>query len=479
MLENTPIYSALKNYSRQAILRLHMPGHAGKDISLKKSKFNALFPFDVTEVPGMDNLHLPNGIIKQSQKLMAHAYGAAESFYLVNGATSGIQALFLAVGGEGKKVLLPRNAHCSFYSGMVLSGTIPVYIPVQVEPELGIALGVIAEDVRDTMQKNADIEAVFLTSPSYYGTTIDIYTIAGIVHDKEKKLLIDEAHGAHFPFSKVFPQSALSSNADAVVNSLHKTLPVLNQGAVLHVASSLAGDDRIRRAVNLLTTTSPSYPIMASMELARYYMEINGDWLLDRAYHLSLQYRKKINQIPGLIAYERELITIPGVVALDPLKLLVSVRGTNLNGYEFAQLLRENYRIQVELADNNFILAMFSLFHEADTWENFYQAVKAVAGNYSASGKQILKTCAAPLPKVMVSPRQAYIAPLRRVALKDAINQIAGEMITAYPPGIPCILPGEVISHEIIEYLMYLKQSGASIQGPQDITMQYVNIIDN
>ncbi len=475
-MPKTPIYSALKAYAGEDFLRLHMPGHAGK--GMEQQELSAAAAWDVTEIPGLDDLHLPGGIIRQSQELLARAFAAGYSYFLVNGATEGIHALFLALGREGKEILLPRNAHRSFYGGMVLSGAVPVYIPVQTEAQLGIALAVTAEDIETLLQRHPEAQTVFLASPSYYGTTCDVAAIAAVTRDLGKNLLVDEAHGSHFSFSDLYPQPALRSGADAVVNGLHKTLPVLNQGAALHLSAGWADNSRIRQTVSLLATTSPSYPVMASIELARQFMEENGASLLERAYEFSRCCSCRINRITGLKTCEQELRKVAGVAQLDPLKILVSVQGTALSGYQFASRLRDKYRIQVELADSNIILAMFSIFHEAQDWTRFYQALQDIAVSYPGPGGQPVKVELPPPPHMLLSPRQAFMAPCRRVPLRDGVNKTAGEMIAAYPPGIPCILPGELISREMIDYLVYLVRSGARIQGPEDAALRYINIID-
>lgn len=476
MLQSTPIYSAIKAYAGEDFLRLHMPGHVGKGIY--QPELSAVASLDVTEIPGLDDLHLPLGIIQQSQELLARAFAAGDSFFLVNGATEGIHALFLALGYEGRKVLIPRNAHRSFFGGMVLAGTMPVYIPVQTEPELGLALAVTAGDIDSLLKQNPEAEAVFLTSPSYYGTTSDIAGIAAITRAAGKSLLVDEAHGAHFSFNKLYPRPALQGGADAVVNGLHKTLPVLNQGAALHLASGWSKKNQVNKVISLLATTSPSYPIMASIELARHFMEENGESLLGRAYELSSLYRFKINGIRGLRTCEQDMQRVNGVAQLDPLKVLISVQGTALTGYHFASLLRERYQVQVELEDSNVILAMFSVFHEERDWDRFYRALRDIAAAYPGQGRLPVKVEHAPLPHMALPPREAFVAPCRRVPLKDAVNQIAGEMVAAYPPGIPCLLPGELIDREILEYLVYLSRCGARIQGPEDATLQSMGIID-
>lgn len=472
---STPIYTALQQYAGKDFLRLHMPGHVGKGI--KQHELCRLAVLDLTEIPGLDDLHLPTGVIKESQELLARAFGAVKSYFLVNGATSGIHTLFLALNQEGSKVLLPRNAHRSFYGGLVLSGATPVYIPVQVEAELGIALTVTAEDVNRLLILNPEVNNVFISSPSYYGTGSDIEAIASITISHNKLLLVDEAHGAHFTFSRHYPQTALESGADGVINGLHKTLPVLNQGASLHLSARLAGDSRIVKSLSLLTTTSPSYPILASIELARQFMEKNGESILEKSYQLSQEYRQKINAITGLNCCEQELQAVTGVTVLDPLKMLVSVRGSSLDGYQFAALLRERYGIQVELEGTNFILAMFSLFHDRNDWEKFYQALQVIAATYPGRRKTWPKVKMPPMPSRMLTPRQAFMALSHQVPIKDALNRVAAELITVYPPGIPCILPGELIDQEMMDYIIYLRKSGARLQGPQDPSLQYINVI--
>ncbi len=475
MPELTPIYTALQEYAIKDYLRLHMPGHIGKGI--KQEELRHLTALDLTEIPGLDDLHLPTGIIKESQELLAQAFGAAKSYFLVNGATSGIHTLFLALNQEGNKVLLPRNAHRSFYGGLVLSGATPVYIPVQIESQLGIALAVTAEDINRLLYLNPDVNNVFICSPSYYGTGCDIAAIATTTSSYNKLLLVDEAHGAHFAFSPFYPKTALESGADGVVNGLHKTWPVVNQGACLHLSASLAGNLRIAKTLSLLTTTSPSYPILASIELARQFMEESGESLLQESYQFSTEYRQKINAITGFSCCEQELQAVTGVMGLDPLKIMVSVRASALNGYQLAALLRERYGIQVELKDHNFILAMFSIFHDRNDWEKFYRALQAIAATYPGRGKVGPKVELPPIPTMLLTPRQTFIASYQQVPVKDALNRVVAEMIAVYPPGIPCILPGELINQEMLDYIIYLGKSGIRIQGPQDPSLQYINVI--
>jgi len=492
---STPIYTALKKFMEAKGLRLHMPGHIGGK-SIPSPELHAWAGLDFTEIPGLDDLHLPQGIIAQAQDLLARACGARQSFFLLNGATSGIHALIMSCG-EKKRILIPRNAHRSFFGGMVLSGAIPTYIPCELEPELGIAAAIRAEEIEDLLHIHNDVGAVFITSPSYYGTCCDIASIAAVLQRWGKVLMVDEAHGSHFPFHTLYPTPALQDGAAAVVNGLHKTWPVLTQGACLHLGASFTnkmspGDSpldlfcpeeseyysRLAAAYHLLTTTSPSYPLMASIDLARDFMEREGHSYLERALQLSREYKLRLEGIRGIRCYGDELTSLPGVKAVDPLKVLIGVQGLTLTGYQLGKMLREEYNIQVEMTDQNLILAMFSFLHEREDWERFYQAIENIAGRYLAVGRPKEQVYEMPPWQMILSPRQAFYAAKRKVRLAECRGQVAGEMVAAYPPGIPCLLPGEKITEEIWDYLYYLQKSGAHIQGPEEADLEHIYIID-
>lgn len=477
MANRTPIYSALIKYAKKDYIRLHMPGHIGQADNLVK-ELQQVAVIDVTEVPGIDDLHLPVSHILEAEKLLAEAFKADKSMFLVNGATSGIQALFLALGEEGKKVLIPRNAHRSFYGGLVLSGLMPEYLPCEIEPDTGIALSVAPQTAASAIKEKEDIIGIFLTSPSFYGTTLKIKEIAAVCKENNLPLFIDEAHGSHFPFHEAYPVPALWQGADAVVNGLHKTWPVLNQGAALHIASSYENEKQLRAALSLVTTTSPSFPILASMDLARALMQQEGRSLLDQALGLSNEYKKKINEVKGLKVLAEELKYIDGVAEIDPLKVLISVKGLSINGYEVASILHKNYNIQIELSEESVILAMFSMFHTRDDWEKFYRALADIAVKYRADVPKGSKGIVPPRPTVIFSPRQAYFSKKRTVPLEESAGLVSGEMVAAYPPGIPCILPGELITKEVIEYLEFLRTSHIRIQGPKDKELVYIDIIE-
>ncbi|HZK43105.1 MAG TPA: aminotransferase class I/II-fold pyridoxal phosphate-dependent enzyme [Syntrophomonadaceae bacterium] len=472
----TPIYTALLAYVEENNIRLHMPGHIGNPNNIVE-ELQMVAKIDITEVPGIDDLHSPAGAIKEAEILLAEAYKANSSMILVNGASSGIHAILLAVAEAGKKVLIPRNAHRSFYGGLVLSGLWPDYLPSEVEANTGIILSVTPDTVKAAIKQRDDIKGVFVTSPSYYGTTLEIQQMAAECHKHDIPLFIDEAHGSHFAFHESYPAPALWQGADAVVNGLHKTLPVLNQGACLHMASRM-DENRVKAAMSLITTTSPSFPLLASIDLARALMQKSGQNLLENALHLSNECKNNISTIKGVRILSEELKDINGVFEIDPLKILVNVNDLSINGYEVASILHREYNIQIELQEESVILAMFSMFHELKDWEHFYYALEQIALRYNKGRPKMNRGVIPPLPSVVISPRQAYFSEKRMVKLEESLGLIAGEVVAAYPPGIPCLLPGELITGEIIDYLLYLRSNNIRIQGPRDQKLLTIDIIE-
>lgn len=476
MNNKTPIYSALCKYAEENNLRLHMPGHAGG--RSMPVELQVLAQLDVTEIPGLDDLHLPQGVIEESRRLLAQAFSAEESFFLVNGASSGIHALIMSTAGEGERILLPRNAHRSFYGGLVLSGAVPVYMPCTIAPELGVVLTLESHEVENALSSHPEAAAVFVTNPSYYGSCSDLPAMIEAASRWGKDVMVDEAHGGHFPFHAAYPASALQQGAAAAVNGLHKNWPVLNQGACLSIHKKFKQREKLRQAVSLLTTTSPSYPILASIETARCFMEEEAGAFLEQALNFSREYKAKINTVKGLRCYDDELLNNSGgTAAFDPLKLLISTRELSLNGVQFAALLRDHYQVQVELAHNDLILAMFSLLHQRSDWERFYLAVKQIAAQHPGLGKTAAKCELPPSGLVRLSPRQAFKAETCSIPLEASRGMIAGEMIAAYPPGIPCLLPGEEISGEVLDYLICLRTDQIPVHGPADQLLKTIQVI--
>jgi len=477
--KSTPIYTAVHKYANDVDLRLHMPGHVGGR-GITDYAFQQIADIDVTEVPGTGDLHVPEGAIEEARILLAKAFGSGESLFLVNGASSGIHTLFMSLTGTRKKVLVPRNAHRSFYAGMVLSGVEPVYVSCQTCSEYGLAMSIRSSEVAELLAVNPDIATVFITSPNYYGVTCDVAEICQKVKGRKETIsvFVDEAHGGHFPFHDKYPRSALISGADAVVNGLHKTLPVFNQGACLHVQDQQRFWQEIFPAWSMLTTSSPSYPILASIDLARSLMMTRGHSILEKALELSNEYKHKFNEIKGLSVFtEEELSNISGAAQIDPLKILMSVRGTSITGDQMAKILRQEYAIQVEMAGPGYILAMMSMFHRAEDWKLLYEALKEIAAKYPGQMGKKGDIPVPPEPQLRLTPRAAFFSSSIEVDFTSCRGKISAEVIAPYPPGIACVLPGEIISDDMYEYLKYLKKQKIPLYGPGDSSLNRVKII--
>lgn len=480
MLEGrAPIYEALVRYRQERNVLLHMPGHAG-GCGFWSKEFKDIGSLDFTEIPGLDDLHEPTGCIKEARELLASAFGAEESFFLVNGATSGIQALFLATCEEGKPVLVPRNGHRSFLAGLVLSGAVPVYYQSEVMEPWGIEVGPRIQEIARLLENHPDASGVFVVAPTFYGTVTDVGLIVQIAGTYDKMVLVDEAHGAHFRFHPKLPAPALSLGCAAAVHGMHKVLPALTQGAALHLGAGYTRRRELRQAFDYLTTTSPSYPLLASLDLARLFMEQQGQDALERALGWAEKYRAAIRSIPGMDCPGEEFLSVPGVKAYDGLKVLVVIDRFPLTGYQLEEILRERFRIQVEMAGRDYILAMFSMFHDEDDWRHLYKALVSISANYRMDGKgERPRVPVPPVSQAVLTPRQAFFARKRKVKLSELVGEVAAEMVAGYPPGIPCLVPGEQVTPEAYDYLVFLKNSGARIQGPEDPELNCLYVVDD
>ena len=474
---NIPIYDALRAYYQEKNVLLHMPGHKG-GAGFTLPEFRAVGAMDFTEVPGLDDLHDAQGVLWEAQKLAAEAWGAEKSLFLVNGATSGIHSLLLAIG-EGSQVLLPRNAHRSFLGGLILSGGRPEFVECEMDPTLGVAISVRPEKIRAKLQSCGAIKGAFLVSPTYYGTVNEMRCIAEMLDERGIPLMVDEAHGAHLVFHPDYPDSALQEGAQAVVHGLHKTMPVLTQTGILHLAAGFPWKDKVQVGYDLLTSTSPSYPLMASIDIGRAMMQEHGRELLEQAKVRAEWCRQKINLIPGFHSRSHEFLEIEGVAGYDLLKVLVEITDLDLDGYQLSHLLRNSYGIQVELSGENHILALFSPVNAEEDWSALTFALQAVSRQLSHRPRKG-NNCVGipPIPPLAITPRESFLSPHKTVMIKESKGMISAEMVAAYPPGIPCLIPGEIITDEVLEYLIYLKLRGTPVHGLRDRSLQSIQVVD-
>lgn len=479
----TPLFDSLMEYVNRNTIPFHVPGHKkgrGADKEFKQFIGENLFKIDVTVFKLVDSLHHPTGSIKKAQELAADAYGSDTAFFSVNGTSGAIQAMIMSVVNSGDKIIIPRNVHKSVTAGIILSGAIPVYMTPEIDKNLGIAHGVTPETVYKVLSQNKDAKAVLIINPTYYGVCTDIKKIVNIVHSYNIPLIVDEAHGPHLSFNKKLPMSSIEAGCDICCQSTHKIIGALTQASLLHVNSKRISSRRVQQILSLLQTTSPSYVLMASLDCARRQIATEGEKLLDKSIELSNYARYKINKIPGLYCFGKEIIGNKGVFSLDPTKITITCRDLGITGYNLDTILSNKYCIQMELSNIYNVLAVGSFGDTKENIDYLIKALKEISRKYGRNKKEKLDFLDIPdIPKQIETPREAFNASKKSMLLKDSTGMVSGEFIMAYPPGIPILCPGEEITNDIISYVKQLKNVGLRLQGTEDPEMEYIKVIAN
>lgn len=478
---NTPLFKVLKEYACSNTTPFHVPGHKkGTGIFKEFKEFlgENVFKIDVTTFDLVDSLQNPVGAIKEAESLTAQTYGADKSFFSVQGTSGAIEAMILSCVKDGDKILIPRNVHKSITAALILSRAIPIYMEPDIDIHLGIAHGISYSVIEKHLQETPDIKAVLIINPTYYGVATDIKSIASLVHKYNIPLLVDEAHGPHLSFSPDLPTSAIEAGADICCQSTHKILGSLTQSSLIHIKSNLIDSSHVKQVLNLLQTTSPSYLLMASLDCSRMQMDESGTELISKTLNLCSNARKKINEIPGFYCFGKEILNSKGAYALDETKLTICCRELGLSGYQLYNLLSSKYNIQLELSDFYNVLAVGSL---GDTEESFYNLIYAltdISTNYYGLNPPITNTFKIPpMPPKILEPSTAFNALKKTILLNNSLNEICGELIMAYPPGIPLIAPGEIITKDILDYINNLKSSKLHIQGTEDANVNFIKCI--
>ncbi len=438
-----------------------MPGHKlGKGIPAEFLKNLAML--DLTEIPGTDNLHFPEGAINEAQKLAAKAFEAERTFFLVNGSTCGIHALIMTACKPGDKLIVGRDCHRSVINGMMLAGVEPVYIKPEFDSRFSITTVISPSELERTLKENPDCAGVLITRPNYYGICSDLEKIIEIVHRFDKLIAVDEAHGAHLKFNGKFPESSMQLGADICVQSAHKTLPAFTQGAYLHVKSGKIDLEKLRYNLSSLQTTSPSYVIMSFLDIARALMETEGERLLDALLqNVSLLEAGICN--PGLLLLSMDKTQD---YELDKSRLVINVAGLGRTGFEAERLLREKENIQVEMSDMNNIVCISTI---ADLREDFEKLCIALNRLSPEREKRVLRDSRYDdclfISKQAVGLKDILHSKSTKVRLVKAAGRVSRGMITPYPPGIPVICPGEIISGDAVAYICRILDSGGKVNG--------------
>ncbi|MFD3448288.1 aminotransferase class I/II-fold pyridoxal phosphate-dependent enzyme [Microbacteriaceae bacterium 4G12] len=469
--EQTPLYDALVQFAAKRPLSYHVPGHKNGTYFAERGDyyFHKLLAIDVTELTGLDDLHDPSDCIEEAQTLLAQLYGVQKSYFLVNGSTVGNLAMILAVCKENDIVLVQRNCHKSVMHALQLVGARPVFLETIYDDQAYVPVGMTCETVAQALNQYPEAKALILTHPNYYGMGMDLADIITVAHSKDIPVLVDEAHGAHFCLGEPFPKSAIAYGADVVVHSAHKTLPAMTMGSYLHVNSERVDEKTISQYLSMLQSSSPSYPIMASLDLARY--------------SLAELKKKGLEELLSFVkAFREELSTIPQISVLhsglqDIIKITIQTR-CKLSGYEIQGIL-EKEGIYTELADPYNVLLILPL----QVQEEYVQAVariKTALGHYEVvpREKAALPSYSANVTVLPYNYKELELYKSKCVHLCEAKGYIAADMLIPYPPGIPLIIKGEQIADEHIKAFNLLKQSGARFQGPPHIKDGKINVYD-
>lgn len=460
----TPYLDALAAYGAEGVVPFHVPGHKhGKGMHPKFRDLvgDKALRLEVTQVLGLDDLHHATGPIRDAQDLAAEAYGADQTWFLINGSSSGVQAMIMATCNPGDTVVIPRNAHKSTWGALITTGALPVYVYPEYDYEHNIDHAPTVDSYRKALDENPHARALLIVSPTYYGALADIRAIIELAHERGVLALVDEAWGPHLPFWRGFESSAMWCGADAAVNSTHKLVGAMSQGSMLHISTRSLDAGRVDAVARLFLSTSPSCLILASIDAARMQMVMHGDALLQRAVDLAESAREAIRQIPGVGCFGRELVGRPGVSGFDPTRLSFQVKGLGCTGYEFERLLRKHHHVQAEMSDLLNVLCLITIGDREEDLARLVEGIRDVAGRLRTSEHEEhpFDRCFGPTfelpdwPPIRMRPREAFFAPSTQIRVRDALGRVASEMITPYPPGIPIICSGEVVTEQIIEYL--------------------------
>lgn len=502
MRQEELLINRLAAYARSDMYPFHMPGHkrrTGPEESFMNSctdSFTNPFAVDITEIEGFDNLHHPEGILKDSMKWAADVYGADQTYYLINGSTGGILAAVCGSVPRGGRILVSRNCHKSVYHGICLNQLKTSYVYPQEIEGLGIQGGITAEDVDRMLNRYMDTQAVLIVCPTYDGIVSDIEAIARIVHRAGLPLIVDEAHGAHFRYDAMFPVSALDLGADVVIQSVHKTLPSLTQTALLHIKCNrpdggcYADRERIDRYIHMVQSSSPSYVLMASIENSIYQMEQTDTAPYGKQLH---RLRRRLGQMRHLRLADTGLIGQAGIRDLDISKIVVSTRGTclypavdGLTGFTGAHLddiLRREYHLEMEMCGADYVTAITTVMDSGEGLERLGDALTRIDtqltdAGYKPDGRSgNQKSVYSMRCDTAMSMGEAMEEKMASVGLEDSAGCISGEFVYIYPPGIPIVAPGEWISRPILEVILEYRDKGLPMQGPADQSLRTIRVV--
>lgn len=474
----TPIYDALQQYIKNRIVSFDVPGHKqGKGHKALVDAFGEkCIAMDYNSSKPLDNLTHPTGVIRQAEQLAAEAFRAGQAFLILGGTTAAVQNMIFSCCRKDDEIIMPRNVHKSAINAMVICGAVPVYVNPGVNPDFGISLGMSVEDVRLAVEEHPQAKAVFINNPTYYGVCSNLKEIVKIAHDAGMLALVDEAHGTHLYFGDNLPAAAMDAGADMSAVSIHKTGGSLTQSSML-LLSPAVDAEVVRQTINLTQTTSGSYLLMASLDIARKNLFMNGREIFKKVCSLSGYARNEINKIPGLHAFGIDIVDGDTVFDFDTTKLSIHTRAMGLAGIEVYDILRDEFGIQIEFGDIGNILAIISVGDRELEIERLLGALSEIQRRFSKEPMNMLDHEYIN-PIVAMSPQQAFYAAKLSVPIDKSLGRISSELVMAYPPGIPILAPGERITSEIIDYVRYAKEKGCVMTGTKDMAMINIETVE-
>lgn len=476
--ERTPLHEALEKHRLERMAHFDVPGHKGGrgNKELKYFLGEQTLKLDVNSMKPLDNLCHPVSVIKEAQQLAAQAFDAKEAFFIVNGTTAAVQAMIMSTCKSGEKVIMPRNVHRSAINALVVCGAVPVYVNPGINKQLGIPLGMSVKDVEQAIIENPDAKAVMVNNPTYYGICSDLRTIVEMAHAHGMRVLVDEAHGTHFYFGEHMPVSAMQAGADMAAISMHKTGGSLTQSSLLLCGENV-NTDYVRQVINLTQTTSGSYLLMSSLDIARKNLSLHGKEMFQKTVDFAEYAREEINKLGGYYAFAQELEDGDTVYAFDPTKLSVHTRDIGLAGIEVYDLLRDDYGIQIEFGDIGNILAIISSGDRNLEIERLISALSEIKRLHSKDVTGMFDHEYIN-PKVVMPPQTAFYAEKRTLPIMESAGEVCAEFVMCYPPGIPILAPGELITEEILKYTDYAKKKGCFMTGTQDMSIEHIQVVE-
>lgn len=461
------LIESLQSYSESDFYPFHMPGHKRK---LEKEPFAEICRYDITEIDGFDNLHKPESILKEAEERAAKLYGSEETYYLVNGSTSGILSAISTVASRAQTLIIARNCHRAVYHAAFLNHMKLRYVYPEMISEYDIAgpvtKGSLEQIIRETQKAGESIAAVVITSPTYDGVISNVREVANLVHAYGIPLIVDQAHGAHFGMHPAYPENAVKEGADIVIHSVHKTLPAPTQTALLHRNGALTDKERLKKFLQIYQSSSPSYILMAGIDEAVRIAQEEGYQRLDHLWNLRNSFLKKIEKCDHIRICPH---TEPG-------KLIISVKGSSMTGQMLYDVLRGRYHLQMEMASGSYVTAILSMMDSEEGMCRLADALVQIDKDMIEKTEQDQPSDLALCPDVALPMCDAYMAPFKEIDLEQAEGETAAEFINLYPPGIPILVPGEVFNREIIKAIQFYLESGYTVQGIFDHRIRVVGL---